>query len=476
MTKNKVVHILRYGTVADKLHIRRAISSFDYLCINANTAAYVSNAISSLIVENFFSNKEKGFFIDPITYAFQDRIDLLFSVSKTGERKIKKSIQKLINIYGLSYDNFRKEIPLKPEDLQIEESKDFAKRVLEFQYRLVNRYVQENDLLKYIEYATLKNGESIPQLIPKFLIPPYFYLDCHSPDWEKWLNLNIELINESIRIASIEYRSMPIFAQIVLNKDVLTDMNFMRRVTESYSLLKCDGFTLWIDDFNEHSCNKSELEGYVKLLKSLPHKPVYNMYGGYFSILLSHKSVGLLKGISHGLEYGETRKVYPVGGGIPVSKYYYLPLHRRIDFTQAFYLLNYRGIINTDLDKWGPSDKYFSEICHCTQCKKILHENMINFVEFESTDYYEIRVRGQIQRRKKASQKTRENCLYHYLMCKAIEFKRVEDQSMNKLLDGLKIARENYIDCENFSTDEFSYLVDWKMTIEGEYNARNVKK
>ena len=90
---NKPIHILRYGTVAEKVHLEKALSAYDYLSINGNSAAYVASAIAKFIVEKFFSKPDKGFFIDPITYAFQNEIKLLRSKSKTtGEEKIKKSV------------------------------------------------------------------------------------------------------------------------------------------------------------------------------------------------------------------------------------------------------------------------------------------------------------------------------------------------------------------------------------------------
>ena len=33
---NKPIHILRYGTVAEKVHLEKAISAYDYLSINGN--------------------------------------------------------------------------------------------------------------------------------------------------------------------------------------------------------------------------------------------------------------------------------------------------------------------------------------------------------------------------------------------------------------------------------------------------------
>ena len=201
MANNKTVHILRYGTVAEKVHLEKAFSAFDYLSINGNTAAYVSNAIAKFIVEKFFSNKEKGYFIDPITYAFQNKIDLLFSKSKsTNEYSIKKSIAKLIDIYGLSMNRIKQRIPLVPSDFGSSIDKDsFVERILSFQYNLVYKHVQEQDLQKYLDYIAPGQSDNIPQLRPKFLIAPYFYLDNQAPYWEEWLSLNIELANISIK-------------------------------------------------------------------------------------------------------------------------------------------------------------------------------------------------------------------------------------------------------------------------------------
>ena len=110
---NKPIHILRYGTVAEKVHLEKAISAYDYLSINGNSAAYVASAIAKFIVEKFFSKPDKGFFIDPITYAFQNEIKLLRSKSKTtGEEKIKKSVELAHSLglgvnagHGLNYEN-----------------------------------------------------------------------------------------------------------------------------------------------------------------------------------------------------------------------------------------------------------------------------------------------------------------------------------------------------------------------------------
>ena len=345
MINEKTIHILRYGTVAEKNHLRKAFSAYDYLSINGNTAAFVSNAIAGFIVEKFFSNKKKGYFIDPITYAFQGNIDLLFSKSKNpNKNNIKKSIKKLIEIYGLSLEKIENRIPIVPKDFDLNiNKKTFVERILSFQFNLVYDHINKHGLQKYLNYVAPEISKNLPQFRPKFLIAPYFYLDLQSPDWKKWLDLNVEFVKLAIEKTNQNYK-IPIFAQIVISKSLLCDNDSLEVVIKTYSQLNCDGFTIWIDDFNEQETSSDVLLKFVKLLRGLNNKPVYNMYGGYFSILLTHKSVGLLSGVSHGLEYGESRMVYPVGGGIPVSKYYFFPIHQRLDFTKAYYLLEFEKI------------------------------------------------------------------------------------------------------------------------------------
>lgn len=463
MKNKKPIHILRYGTVAEKKHLSNAISSYDYLSINGNTAAYVSNAIAKFIVEKFFSKPQKGYFIDPITYAFQYKIDLLQNKSENGETKLKKSIKKLIEAYGYPASKVENGKPICIEDFNNETKKEFCNNVLKFQYNLVYEHITNNDLQKYLEYIAPENVTGLPQLRPKFLISPYFYLDTDKEEYRDWLNLNIELLDLAVEEAEREFDGVDVFGQIVLSKSVLSNTEAIDLITKKYGEVNCAGYTIWIDDLDEHRASKKELEGLMRILEKLKgdnHKPIYNMYGGYFSILLAHKDIQLLSGVSHGLEYGEYRKVYPVGGGVPVSKYYYFPLHKRLDFTDAFYLLKHANIIDVNKQDWGNTTRYIDEICDCKMCKEILHEKMINFIEFESREYYDVKRKTSTLRRKKASAETKRNCLYHYLLCKEKEFHLLKEE-LGKLLKDLKSERDLYSSCKFVNSDDYKYIDVW---------------
>lgn len=459
----KTMHILRYGTVAEKVHLERAISSYDCLSINANTAAYVSSAIARFIVERFFSNIEKSFFIDPITYAFQNKIELLWSTSKTtGEKSLKKSISKLLEIYDYPATKVKQNIPIYPYDFDNSQIKEaFCNNVLDFQYNLVYDHIRKNDLQKYLDYVQPNQSVNISQLRPKFLIAPYFYLDSNDFSWNDWLNLNIDFVKMAIDKSESRYHNCPVFAQIVISKSILKDNSALLSIANKYNSVNCTGYTIWVDGLSEQESSLEELSGFVKFLSLLNSKPKYNMYGGFFSIMLTSKTIKLLTGVSHGLEYGESREVYPVGGGIPVSKYYFSPLHNRLDFTKAFYLLEYKGIIDSSKEDWGDTHNYYDEICNCRLCKKLLRDRMIHFIEFESREFYEVKRKDQVLRRKKASPETKQNCLYHYLLCKQKEFSLVNKESINTILINILNEKNKYVDCEAIYEGELDYVDRW---------------
>ena len=463
MAPKKTIHILRYGTVAEKVHLEKAVSAYDYLSINGNTAAYVSSAIAKFVLAKFFSRPEKGFFIDPITYAFQNEIKLLKTTSKaTGEESIKKSVQKLIEIYGNPVDKVYSGKPIGLKDFSAKEVKEkFCKNVVSFQYNLVYEHISKNDLQKYLDYVSPEQSQNISQLRPKLLIAPYFYLDTEDVSWKEWLKLNIEFAEIAKQLSETFFDNTPVFAQIVISKSTLRDDSAISAITGLYQSLRCDGYTVWIDGLSEHEAENADLYSFMKLLKGLHNKPVYNMYGGFFSVLLMHKSIGLLSGVSHGLEYGEFRSVYPVGGGLPVSKYYFFPLHQRVDFTKAFYLLEYDGTIDTSQANWGASDKYFRDICKCSQCKSVIKSDMINFMEFESKEFYEIRRKNQVLRRKKASSDTKVNCLYHYLLCKKVEFSLVEKKPLMTIIEELESHYTRFCACDALKHGELNYIRAW---------------
>lgn len=460
---DKAIHILRYGTAAEKKFLEKDISTYDCLAINGNTAAYSSASIAKLIIEKFVSNGSKGYFIDPITYAFQGHADLLKNSTKT---KLKKSISQLIDYYGKPIDKakvFEKVIPTDFRDENI--ARTFCQKVLSFEQNFVNRYITEKQLEKYLVYI-VNNSAKLEKLFPEILIAPYFYLNPSDSDFGEWLSVNINMIGLSSEIIMKNDFRENLFGQLVLSKTVLLDNQAISEICKAYNKIEVQGLALWIDEFDEHTATEQELNGYLKLLSSLKCKQIINLYGGYFSILLTHKYLNLLQGVSHGLEYGENRSVYPVGGGLPVSKYYFLPVHQRINFTKAFYYLREADIVDLNKINWGSTKKYFKQVCDCKMCKKTMENDMINFMQFESREFYEQKQKnGLVIKKAKASQDTKQVCLEHYLFCKKREFKKVRTEPLETLLKELVAQEEKYSMNDITKHDDLEYLLKWHRVI-----------
>lgn len=465
-----VKHILRYGTAADQTHLEDMINTYDILAINGNMVAFMPGAIATFLVSNFINKPNKGYFIDPLTHAFQHNIDFLKSkkTKKNPNPTIKSSIRKMIEQYDepvlsiISSENV-----VIPEDFDDEKIKHtFCENVLKFQLNTVTTQLKEKKMLQYLDYG----GFTLDAIFPEFLIAPYFYLTTNT--FDEWCPLNIEMIEKSSAIIEELCEGKPLFAELVISKDVLIDSSQLKEIINQYGNCSASGIAIWIDDFNEQEIGIELLRNYIKLVKDLSNKGkiVYNLYGGFFSIMLTSSNLNckdfILNGVGHGLEYGESRPVVPVGGGLPTSKYYFYPLHQRLDFNTSYNLLSYLNIIYPTKPQGGNYKEYEHKICNCPTCLEVLDGNMNNFIKFESTEIYTINYKNGPQRRKKASKETKEYCLKHYLYSKNKEFTKVfsleKKQMVKKLLETYDIYKKS----RKLSLEELSYLKNWAKVLD----------
>ena len=453
MKNDSIKHIVRFGTVAEKQKLIDLLHTYDILCINGNSTAYMANAISKLITSNI-KGKGKAYIIDPITYAFQGDVKLLKSKDKDT---LKKSIKSLIEIYGSPIKEIiESDHSICPNDFSKCDKEEFCRKVIDFQVKTVQSYLNDNGYSKYLEYISISN-----MFDPDLIIAPYFYLNDQDTYFNDWLELNVEFYN----LAKKNITDKKVFAELVISKTILNNKILIKRIKDKYLKLNCDGIAIWIDSFDEHIEPIEILKGFIDLLRAFKDKKVYIMYGVFLSILLTHRELGLISGVSHGLEYGESRAVYPVGGGLPVSKYYFYPLHHRINTPNATHILLDMGIISNGV---GDYTKYKKEICNCEFCEKLLNNDMRNFVVFESKEYYEItrKKTETTYRRTKADKSTKEACLEHYMYCKQREFDEAKSKSLDILINELRgnykqFAKYNYI-----LDDKCDYLERWASALE----------
>lgn len=159
------------------------------------------------------------------------------------------------------------------------------------------------------------------------LLAPYFAI-TDIDDLRHYVNL--KLLEYSIRY---KRENEQLYAVIAFSKKLLYDEDAIKKLINNYSRYNkdVDGYAIWIVDFEEISENESMLDRYVQFLKMLKqeidNKPVINLYGDYFSLLLARLS--LLDGIVIRVCYRQTRSLCPSEEGGPGQKKYYLRLIKK---------------------------------------------------------------------------------------------------------------------------------------------------
>jgi len=425
-------HWIRYGIPKDQKYIFEYRDSLDGVVINANMVVHIPNAIAGFLAERA---TDKRFFIDPLTHAFQHKLSNILSVNhKTGELGIKSSLKKLRDRYGEPIKtvlNDKKPRSVTPDDFSGGKAKVFCKSVLEFQKTHLNNKLKDRDSYEYLKF--LKKKPNV--LEPRFLVAPYFYMS--SLTFDDWLPLNLEFIEFAKESAKENFPNDDIFAEIVIDKEVLNDKNRYDKLVKKYAAVNPDGYLIWIDDFDTTQVGKKLLSNFVNFIKGLrAHgNPVINLYGDYFSVLLTKLKDGPT-GIVHGPEYGESRPVVPVGGGIPTAKYYFPPLHKRMSYDEVAKMLTNRNIFETNDVNW-----FYSKVCNCKICRDTLKKDIHNFKSFGLSK--PVQLRPTIIRYYPLEE-TKDKCLRHYLEVKAKEFEEIRQNSLKDALKKLGGALNEY--------------------------------
>jgi hypothetical protein len=419
-------HLVRYGTAADQKYlVGEFLETYDQLVVNANMLAHMPSALTTFISQH---TKRKPYFVDPLTHAFQH--DLSHLSSKSG--RLKRSIEKLLDAYGSPVaKRVREGESVLPRDFPSSKiRKGFCERVLQFQWEAITAEAKDSPTAKYYKFLAAEKGLDLGKMRPSLLVAPYFYLAASTLD--SWLPLNVDCANESKAIAKTY--DVPWAVEIVVSKDILAEPSLRQNLIEKYSGINPDVFLLWIDDFDEQSASRSLLKSFVDVVNGLgASSRVVNLYGGFFSVALSLCGIAPLHGVCHGLEYGESRAVVPVGGGIPVAKYYLPVLHERLAYRDAFRAAERLGGMKT-------REGFLERVCSCRQCKKVIRSDdpSTDFLNAFGASRPVSFGRGeQVVRREFPLPATKDNSVRHYMWRKADEYSATASKQMvNALREG----------------------------------------
>lgn len=416
---------MRFGTFKEQRYFEYPQpGNYQGVLINANMACHAPAGLAAFLLEKTAGTP---YLIDPLTHAFQHDPDAVTD----GDGNPKSSVQNLADAYGDPVKSIVGKRPLLPSHLQGKALSDFVQRCIDFQSRALAVAIAKSEASKYLDEAELS-----AQRRPYAVVAPYFFLTEASID--DWLPVNRRAAELAV---GMREGTGKVFASIVIDQGVLADDDLRGQVVAAMNGLGLDGFLVWVDSLDEQAASRAELAGLVKLGRGLRgdgKREVINLHGGYFSVLAAgNLGNAAMTGVVHGPEFGEFRGVVPVGGGIPIARYYIPDLHVRVRYRDA--LRAFRAA------KWLDSAKDFHEnVCDCDECKRVLDGDPNNFAQFGDSTAKSVRRGRGLVRIDYPKKETTEVCLKHYLQRKRREYLASTKMPAEELLKNLRLGAEKY--------------------------------
>lgn len=430
---------------------------YDLIFLNGNIVSHTPAGIAA-----FLATTAKDFYIDPQTHIFQhntihlkrDNSDA--SKGETPDYQFKPSIIKLAQErlgepFSLVIEQDR---PLSPPDFFQEDGSINQERINSICENVVN--FQKDTMYNSLDDESRELLSENVNFRPKFIIAPYFFL---SPiRFSNWLNITKSCYLRTKEIVT----DLQVFFVLVVSKEALD--SGIDDIVGAVSEINADGIIIWIDEHTEEDLSIRELKRFIALIRGLRNSTgtIHNSHGGYFSIMLCHSEFGnLLNGVGHSINYGESRSVVPVGGGIPMARFYFPSIHSRIRFGDAL------GIVTSK--NWLTSiDEYRAKICSCLQCAKLIEENnTANEVFYEYGRSFPVTIRrrsGSIVSLEYPTKEAKQAAACHYLYNKAREFEDIQNKPLNELVENL---RHTYDEIAPYSGEApVAHLNNWSQVLQ----------
>ncbi|MFI5253236.1 MAG: hypothetical protein ACHQQQ_12490 [Bacteroidota bacterium] len=419
-------HIYHYNMHAEQRFFlgREHRDNYDLIALNGNIVSHTPSGVAA-----FLATAGKDFFIDPQTHAFQHATIHLKTPeideegSKLDTLRFKPSIKKLAERLGNPFsDVIANDKPLSPNRFFSDNGRindviinEICEKVITFETRTMIDSLDEEDR----EFIGSAN-----HFQPEFIVAPYFYLS--PPNFNNWLNITIACYKRTKEIS----KDLPTYMNIVIARESVYDVD---KIIEPLRKLDIAGITFWIDDFLEEELDFQHVAAYKVFINSLKNIAgvVYNLHGGYLSTLLCHEAISNhLDGVGHSINYGENRAVIPIGGGIPMARFYFPSIHSRLRHGDAV------GIIQAK--NWVVSPEiYCANVCKCVQCTELMSRlgSAVEVLSFygESNPVTFTRRTGSIVKLEYPTKEAKQASARHYLYNKAKEFNEVKTLSFDIL-------------------------------------------
>ncbi len=317
------------------------------IVIPANLLFYYKKSMAE-----FLRTSNRPFFVDPVTYLFAYPANLLktkdfnYEIDNSGNYKVKKSFEKLVDAFDEDLIKLFKTLGALPSayfDNPLTAQK-FVSNCINF---------QKNLLIESIEpisrYESMLGTDTTQEqgVKPVFIVPPYFFFRNLADPWYA-VNLRLSKLTKQFSPDDLVY------SVISTDKDNL-DEAFADKIIADFDT--SDGFLLFISDLNESGESLNTLKNLMNFVNRIyinTNKPIINLYGSFFSMLLNFRG---LDGVTSGLCILDHRDATAEFKGGRAAIRFYLPSTRAKLAEQDFstFLQNF----NTNLE------------CDCLFCQRI---------------------------------------------------------------------------------------------------------
>lgn len=407
--------ILRLGSHAEKEYFEKLAPQLDAVMFGGNLLEITPAATAGFLALLKRKRPSKGaipYYLDPITYCFgpyidpasnSARSDLYALKSERSDRKTKKkfvavkdSYSSLAQALGQRFASAVNDgshcVAIDPSRIPIADRDAFCDGVLSYQDQRIAEIVAAE--IPGDDAVMKEAFEGIGS--PAALFAPYFYI--HESWAKEGINAAIDLLQRSVGME----RLVPVHGVICASHSLLEDESFISILCNMLPQTGTKGIWFWFDGFDEFGASLVKLKNFRRLVKACSGKmEVFNLHGGYFSLLLSHDG---LTGISHGVGYGEKKPVAQViGAAAPTVRYYLPPIKMRVgvpDIQRSFPNVPVRD-----------ADDFYREVCSCAICKGVVGTDLRKFSAF-----------GEMHRANATAQRNTQTptaakiCRFHFLL------------------------------------------------------------
>lgn len=372
----------RVSLMREKDVLKQFSGDYHGLILEAHSLELYSNSIL-----NFLNEVRNPFIIDPVTYKFALPIII--------EQTDKRWFERLVDAYNLPVDATSPIVV--PRLLSNGILRRHVESVVNYQRNMANRL---QNTLQNVGGLLLWMSEEAElfarsDFSPEYIVSPYFIIeDVNHTSYREWLDLNRKSIEITKDILSGNEK---LLATIALGEEAFLSDEVLNYVLQTYSNLSVDAYALWIANFDEITQAPEILRRFITFIEKLKEAskvPLVNLYGGYFSLLLSNEDKKLLDGVTQGLTVAEHRDPF-LHGGFAVPRYYLPALHLFISHEDA-------GLLSS-IQKLR---------CQCPVCSKL--GGFEDFINISVTD-----------------------TMIHFIHNRITEAKQVEEKRLNELLESL---------------------------------------